>query len=444
MIFKYKTLLVLAAVTAAVGLGTIYYCFAEEIPTHQIASNNKVVHGFVPMSKIQLPDNLAGKAEKQTRSLLDFFKTSEQQLIPLGFYAMVDKMQDVKVLSHLQRHYINLVHKYGSHQSVANALSDLRAAKEAGVGVLQNLPRARLKTKGRSYWQVHISALKDNKQILMWYLPEEMKLDELKYIRQIAEIIESTDDYARPMITYASDCDSEYLNQVGDIVDAVVFGAYPSYYSPRPRLDVRRRIDKAYKSGVPVVFAALEAIHNGKMGPTKPEYIRCDAYVALVSGAKGIMWYCYARARHMPEVMEAVFDVAEELNGPARLGEVLLVGEVERGIKCRLINGSWYGPPASAYEKRTTNIKRLYSSIQWTARKHKGGLYIFAVNMNEKIRAPGNGGQAYSVEAVFESLNVSANKAEVLFEDRTIPITENSFSDKFEPLEVHIYRIGQR
>jgi hypothetical protein len=421
-------------------------------PTHKgypIAVNNEIVNGIVPMSQVLIPAEIKEEADHRTKRFLSFFKTPDQQFMPLGMYAMVEDMTDVNILKKLRTSGINMVHRYDGTQSIERALKDLQAARSAGIGVLLNLPDEYLTRRDLDWWRDYIKALANHDQILVWYLPEERKEpDEVKRNIVIARIVQEIDTKKRPMLTYVEWPEKEYLKESGEYVDALVFGAYPSYYNPRPRIDIRRRIDLAYSSGVPVVIGAVEALKDAEpgkrlpaMGATRQEYIRADAYIALISGAKGLTWYCWAQARKVPGLMDSVYEVASELNGPQKIGEVLLSGQVIEGIECRLISGDKYTPPASAYENKSTDMAFLYSSLQWTARRHEGYLYIFAVNANENIRAPNNGGNDYAVEVQFHIPYATEGQVKVLFKDGNIELDNGSIVDKFMPLEVNIYRI---
>jgi hypothetical protein len=399
---------------------------------------------LVPMSQLHIPVESAKEAEVKSQAFLKFFKTPTKQFMPLGLFAMERYMRDSEKLEALRRRGIILFHKYHSQQEISNALADLRSAQKAGAAVLQNLPRKYLFTKGRDFWEQHISALVGNNQILVWYLPGETKAENLDKLELLSNIIRSVDNKKRPTMTYVNDPDSEYLKRVGGIADAVSFGAYPSLYSPRPRADVKRRIEKAYESGVPVVIACLEAL-KGRRNWTRPKDIRFDAYLALISDAKGIMWYCYAQAIQQPKLLEAILEVATELNGPERLGEVLLSGTKTSTINCTLITGPALTPPASAYEGKATAITKRYASLQWTSREHKNHLYIFAVNAAqevEKLKALHDGGPAYRVTARFGPIKSVSSRATVIGEGRTIELSGGYFEDSFEPLGTHIYKIS--
>ncbi len=415
------------------------FCDVKTIGNFPIAANNQVIDGIIPDSKIQLPSEFEKESREKTENLLRFFRAPGQQFLPLGMYAMVYDMTDVEKLKQLQEHGINLSHKYLGRQTVRSALKDLRAAKEAGIGVMQNLPWVYLKTDDPSFWPNHISGLVDNRQIMIWYLPEEIKPKDLGYVKRIAEIIRQKDPYQRPIITFVNNYVPGYWEKHSTFVDALALGIYPAYDSG-PRAGTKRAIDKAYSVGVPAVISALE-VWEHKGIRTTPKEARFDAYLALISGAKGILWYSYNDAKKYPELMEAVFQIASELNGPDKLGEVFLNGKTPSSIKCRLLSGSPYAPPACAYENRNRKIKRVYSSLQWTAREHEGYLYIFAVNMNQKLGATDHGGEDKAVTVRFEKLLSVNDNVKVLFEDRQLTIKNNSFSDSFDPLGTHVYRL---
>jgi len=321
---------------------------------------------------------------------------------------------------------------------VDKALADLRSAREAGAAVLQNLPSKYLYTRGSRYWQQHISSLADNEQILVWYLPEETKAEILDKLEWLGNIVRSTDGKKRPIITYVVNWRVKYLKRVNSIVDAVVFGAYPCYYGTLPRIEVKRRIEHAYKSGVLVVIAALEAFKGKKDWP-RPKDVRFDAYLALLNGAKGIMWYGYAYAKQRPQMLEAILEVATELNGPERLGEVLLLGKEPRSLSCRTVKGPAYFHDDYVYGTRFRKPK--LSSIQWTAREYEKYLYIFAVNTAQEVGAVDDGGKACTVEVEFGPVSSVSSEVHVISEGRTISLSDGYFVDSFEPLGTHIYKV---
>ena len=68
-------------------------------------------------------------------------------------------------------------------------------------------------------------------------------------------------------------------------------------------------------------------------------------------------------------------------------------------------------------------------SIQMLQKEHNG-TYLFAVNI-----------AAAGVVVEFSNLPAGAVAVEVLFEDRRIPVSGDSFQDSFAQDDVHIYRV---
>jgi hypothetical protein len=268
--FKRSFIILALITTSSFLIALSAFCIEQKAEGQKDVVSNKFGGQLIPISQPRIPLELAKRAEMSSQSFLKFFKTPTQQFIPLGFYAMVHDIRDSEKLKALGNRGIILFHRYHSEQSVDKALKDLGSAREAGVAVLQNLPSKYFKTRGREFWQRHISALVGNSQILVWYLPEETKEKDMGRLKLISDIIRDTDPRKRPIITYVVDWHSNYLKRINSLTDAVVFGFYPSYYGTRPRIEIKRRIEHAYKSGVSVVIAALETL-KGKYNWTRPK-----------------------------------------------------------------------------------------------------------------------------------------------------------------------------
>lgn len=435
-----KTKVLLFTVVAGMSVS----CLAEK--DYPIAENNRIINGIIPMSRTLMPEDVKDEAQKKEAYVLSFFKTPQQQLMPLGFFAMAEDMKNVEVLRNIRSCGINLVHCYGVGSF--NYASDyLKAAREAGIGVLQNLPASYMKNKSPQWLRNGIREIAQDQQLLYWYLPEESQPGDLENLQILADIIRSEDLLKRPVTTFVESGQDTHWQNVSKIVDAMILGVYPSSFKhPAPRADIRRYIDLAYQLRIPVVFSAVEAYKDKKADhwPTSKE-VRFDAYLNLISGSKGLFWYGHAYLKENPELFDAVLKIAHELNGPARLGEVFLAGQRLDFIECRLMQGSAYAPPACAYQKDWwKKEKHIYSSIQWLALKHDNAITIFAVNMNEKVGAADNGGKDYAVTVKFSNLPANITNATVLLEDRQLVLENNSFTDTFEPIGTHIYRFEVR
>ncbi|RKY08301.1 MAG: hypothetical protein DRP56_04325 [Planctomycetota bacterium] len=420
-----------------------FSCSAKE--DHPIAENNRVVEGAIPMSRSMLRPELKDKAREKEAYVLSFFKTPDQQLMPLGFFAMVEDIRNVENLRKIRSRGINIIQSYGRVRSFEKALGNLEAARKAGIGVVQYLPGSYMERESPQWWQKRIRLIARDKQLMLWYLPEESQPEDLKDLQMLAGIIRSQDPYSRPLTTFVKSGQKIHWKNISKIVDAMILGIYPCHIkNPAPRADIRRYIDFAYEQNVPLIFSALEAFKSEKrrnVWPT-PKEVRFDAYLSLISGSKGLFWYGHTYLIKNPKLYAAVLQLALELNGPTHLGEVFLLGQRADSIECQLIRGSAYAPPACAYQKDWwKKEKYLYSSPQWLALRHKKNIYIFAVNMNEKIGTADHGGPDYAVTVQFKNLPETVKNVEVLFEDRQLAVEDHSFTDSFDPIGTHIYRL---
>jgi hypothetical protein len=146
--------------------------------------------------------------------------------------------------------------------------------------------------------------------------------------------------------------------------------------------------------------------------PTADEE-RCMTYLALVNGAKGIIYWPYNGMYYFitdyPEHWADMKRIAGELRD---LTPVLLTPTVEKKL--------------SADSKN--------AGIQMMLKKYKGSWYAFAVN-----------GLTTGTKATFKLSGVAkGSKLDVLFENRSLASDEGSWTDEFKPLEVHVYKIPTR
>jgi hypothetical protein len=159
-----------------------------------------------------------------------------------------------------------------------------------------------------------------------------------------------------------------------------------------------------------------------------PMHTRNEVWQAIINGATAIGYFTHA---WRPEFKE--FAPTEEMQAElkrlnhqiARLSSAILAASAERNISMILVNGL---------------------NCQFKATEYNGELFIFALNSDL-----GEGAQEAKQfdpifprggSAVFEVKGLKAGTTiEVIDENRTITAGEGSFSDDFEPLAEHIYRM---
>jgi hypothetical protein len=82
-------------------------------------------------------------------------------------------------------------------------------------------------------------------------------------------------------------------------------------------------------------------------------------------------------------------------------------------------------PATSAADPKT--VRRI-------TRKHEGYVYVVSCNIGEKVQD--------AVTFTLPADHKYADEAEVMFEDRRVPIKDGKFADTFAPHARHVYKIG--
>lgn len=144
--------------------------------------------------------------------------------------------------------------------------------------------------------------------------------------------------------------------------------------------------------------------------PTDAEE-RCMTYLALVHGAKGIIYWAHTASKYYIRDYPEHWAYMKKLAGELRdLSPVLLTSTL----------------PAPAFEPADAPID--------TMMKVSGGsLYVFAVNHDKAAH-----------KVAFRLPKAARPGVEVLFEKRSVAVQADSFADDFAPLEVHVYKLAAK
>jgi hypothetical protein len=339
----------------------------------------------------------------QETARLDFF--------PLGLYDVhPDEFDKVKASG------FNMVHQYDSSQSLADAKAYLEAAKTAGLKVRQNMP-SRYLYANDEFWVEWVTTLSAYDALAWWYLPEEPTNHAA--IARLYRIVHQYDPQHRPAVTYFGDISG--LADWCDVVDIIMVGSYVEYHQV-PRASMKAAIDAARKACPSRVVIGVPQFFDGSVwgetpGHPTPHAARCDAYTALIAGAKGLDWYSYALGNGLTALWEELQEITHELN---ELNPVLLSPDATQTITVSVISG-----PATSPE----TDDHVYDSIQ-ILQKGERGTYLFASNLATD-----------TVVAEFRGLSPDVIAVEVLYEGRRIAVSDGSFRDSFAEAEVHIYRV---
>jgi hypothetical protein len=255
--------------------------------------------------------------------------------------------------------------------------------------------------------------------VLMWYGIDEPGGERLQMALEAHERFARADPH-RPV--------SAACNNVGVFADGVraydllLIDPYFIYPKRGPSLEAiagwvqAGRKAAAGRQPVWVVPQAF-AIDNAWAEPTGVE-LRCQAYLSIVSGATGLIWYAWyttepwsqnPRGRNQWFLPDSpLWPYFSELNAEiSQLAAVILEGETRGAAVC---------------DSDTIDSQR------WEA---GGATTLIAVNPRDQ-------------ELTCRFGNLPGTAATVLFEDRQVPLQDGACSDTFAPWAVHVYRLTTR
>lgn len=239
-----------------------------------------------------------------------------------------------------------------------------------------------------------VEAAMDSETIVAWYVtPEELRpwRDlEMEYLSVVTETIRETDPLQRPIWMYEPNHRGRgSLETTFAFQDIAGKGVYTNYAS---RVEERAWVtwtlgvqDAARRSASPnaLNFAVLEMFRQ-----PQPEHedlvrtwVRHDAYSALLSGVDAIVIFSFGGRRNFEayqDYYEAYREVARDLNGRLRLGEVFLLGEEVQPPGFEVTKG----PDHVTLSGRNTTPREPISvpSLHTAAYRYNNDLYFFVVN----------------------------------------------------------------
>jgi len=257
--------------------------------------------------------------------------------------------------------------------------------------------------------------------LLGWSLvdePEGIGVSSVETVRNYYQLVKETDpSHPCSLVIMSPGAAARY----GNSADIVWIDPYPIPHSPVTY--VSECMDGAHASvekdkpvwTIPQAFD-WSVWKTGKIDETHrptPAEERCMTYLALVHGAKGIIYWAHTASKYYirdyPEHWTALKSLAGELRD---LSPVLLA-------------------PASRI-KATPSPKS--ATLDLMVKELDGYAYIFAVN-----REPKSCLAQLSLDGA-----PTVSDIEVLFENRTLPRGRRGWADEFKPLEVHVYRVKTR
>jgi hypothetical protein len=179
---------------------------------------------------------------------------------------------------------------------------------------------------------------------------------------------------------------------------------------------VKRLVE--WTGGKKPVWCCIETTHISN--PDKiasPEQIRLEVWMALIHGAKGLIYFCH---EFKPRQMEAG-----------------LLEHAENAAAVKAVNAQINQLAPVLNSPTVTDAVRVTSSdpavpVEVLCKRYGGATYVFAVSMRA---APTN--------ATFELAGLKGSAdVEVIGESRTVKASAGTFPDRFEGYAVHLYRVG--
>jgi hypothetical protein len=167
-----------------------------------------------------------------------------------------------------------------------------------------------------------------------------------------------------------------------------------------------------------IAFQAYQKPSRDALFPTPAQY-RCQAYLSLIYGAKGLFFYTGSGQRDYLGRPAGLLNKPEE----AHWDYVQRLVRELRDFTSRFLASQ----PATGLE-----VLSGQGTIECMLRKEKDGHILLTANRSAKR-------QTLSVRhPAFEE-----RKAQVLYEDRRLSLNGNTLTDDFAPFDVHLYQLHQ-
>ncbi|MBM4079597.1 MAG: hypothetical protein FJ278_07850, partial [Planctomycetes bacterium] len=340
-------------------------------------------------------------ASKLPRAYIDERHTllvDGQPFFPLGWYTGAGPKSPLalKDLEDLSGGPFNCVMNYGVN---GGSLDDIRAyldsAQRLGVKVIYSIKDF---YEGTQYFQKRVGpfvgedamtrgvveAFKGHPAVLAWYLNDELPPSYLPRLRARYQLVKELDpDHPTWIVHYYSDAKS--LAPYADTTDVLGVDPYPIGRSPVTYVSKSVSAANQAVQGhralwvVPQAFAWWQYVPElrqkkrpptaeelaTKRAPTLPE-VRSMTYLALIHGAKGLIYYSLYDLKALPDYAErwpAMKALAAELRG---IESLILLGE------------------AVSPSPLNTECK----AVEFAARRHEGRLWLIAANVTaEPVQA---------------------------------------------------------
>lgn len=347
-------------------------------------------------------------------------------IFPFGYYGL--EWPEVQNTGFSPRVYID------SGMKPADITPVLDLAQSAGVQVFQYLPPGALSLPLpllRDQWVAPATAYPAS--VLAGFYPaEEPSINEIPAMVDLLNLVHETDPLARPVVTYLGFFNVSNIQSFQDTVDVDLLGAYPTFkgFPQALMTGVTHSGRQALWPAGKRFFAVPETFGPILAHPQGPLLLRNNVFQAAIGGAEGFIFFessGFDPSRY-PAFRAELDRLHDQFVGSGNLGSVLLSPDPPQVVSHTILSG-----PTDPIILDQFEFLRAYERIQYHLEVYQGQAYLLAANI---------GDAALSVE--FRHLPSQAATLHVLFEDRTLPLTNAAFRDTFEPFQVHVYRMPAR
>ncbi len=303
-------------------------------------------------------------------------------------------------------------HGFNAVQCHADDVAAVDAAGlKAGVALYWGSERNRdiSTAPGAARWRAKIDRLVDNKSIFSWWLQDEPDgqfdprnplAGAYAYLRQ--------KDPDRP--AFISLCEPEKYEYFAAQTDIVAMDIYPIPDRPiRTIADGLDHLKEVAPGAIPLFIGQADSKVDN------PRKHRCMSYMAIAHGARGLFWYTlrdpnWFLPKDAPELWAEMKKVNDEL--------ILLEPAL---LKKNLVEQVFGMPPQSIH----TCLKRVDEQFYIIAVNPNGGTIETTINLG-----------VLSPEMAVDG------RVDVLFENhRTLSVDNGMIREKFEPFDVHVYKL---
>jgi len=167
-----------------------------------------------------------------------------------------------------------------------------------------------------------------------------------------------------------------------------------------------------------VVWNCIECtrISNAGLKKATPHQVKCEVWMSIIHGSMGLVYFVHE--------WQPKFNESALLDDPQMLAAVTAINRQVTELAPVLNSSTVTGRACVVSGNEDVPIALMM-------KKYKDAVYVFAAGMRQG-----------SSEAIFTLGGIEGQKqVEVIGEKRTLESVNGVFRDKFEPWDVHIYRI---